>query len=296
MELRQLRYFLKAKELLNFTEAAHSLHISQSTLSQQIKQLEEELNTPLFNRVGKRITLTEAGALFATYASQSVNKANEGLQLLKDLNELNVGTISIGVTYGLRSILTQAVVRFASEFPQINFRVVYGTSEGLMEELNQLDLDLILVFNESTKARHFKYQSLFNSPVTFVTSSASPLSGKTSITLEEISKLPLVISTKGNSTSHFIIKAFDRSGLSPKISIEVNDIPTILDLVKSGNWHGILMQTSVKGKGLLSIPIKGSGMVRTAMIISLKEAYEKQAVKRFCSLLTEDIIRLQEVK
>ncbi|MFC6999940.1 LysR family transcriptional regulator [Rufibacter roseus] len=58
MELRQLRYFLKAKELLNFTEAAHSLHISQSTLSQQIKQLEEELNIPLFNRIGKRITLT----------------------------------------------------------------------------------------------------------------------------------------------------------------------------------------------------------------------------------------------
>ncbi|PRY04283.1 LysR family cyn operon transcriptional activator [Pontibacter ummariensis] len=296
MELRQLRYFLRAKELLNFTEAAHSLHISQSTLSQQIKQLEEELNTPLFNRIGKRVTLTEAGELFATYASQSVNKANEGLLLLKDLNELNVGTISIGVTYGLRSILTQAVVRFASEFPRINFRVVYGTSEGLMEELNELELDLILVFNETTKAQHLKYQPLFDSPVTFVTSLTSRLSGKKSITLEEISQLPLVISTKGDSTSHFIIKAFDRSGLSPKISIEVNDIPTILDLVKSGNWHGILMQTSVKGEGLYSIPIKGRGMVRTAMIISLKEAYEKQAVKRFCNLLTEDIIRLQGVK
>ncbi|WP_207494903.1 LysR family transcriptional regulator [Aridibaculum aurantiacum] len=295
MELRQLRYFLKAKELLNFTEAADSLHISQSTLSQQIKQLEEELNTPLFNRIGKRITLTEAGALFASYAAQSVHKANEGLLLLNDLNELNVGTLSIGVTYGLRSILTPALVRFASEFPSINIRVVYGTSEGLIEDLNQLELDLILVFNESTNAHHLKYQPLFNSAVTFVTSVTSPLSGKTSITLEEICQLPLVISTKGDSTSHFIIKAFDRSGLSPKISIEVNDIPTITDLVKTGKWHGILVQTSVKEEDLVTIPIKGSDMVRTAMIISLKEAYEKQAVKKFCSLLTQDIIDQQKV-
>jgi LysR family cyn operon transcriptional activator len=60
MELRQLKYFLKAKELLNFTEAAEQLNISQSTLSQQIKQLEDELDIPLFNRIGKRVTLTEA--------------------------------------------------------------------------------------------------------------------------------------------------------------------------------------------------------------------------------------------
>jgi LysR family cyn operon transcriptional activator len=59
---------LKAKELLNFTEAARALNISQSTLSQQIKQLEDELTVPLFNRIGKRITLTEAGRLFSEYA------------------------------------------------------------------------------------------------------------------------------------------------------------------------------------------------------------------------------------
>lgn len=68
MELRQLRYFLKAMELSNFTEAAQQLYISQSTLSQQIKQLEDELGMPLFNRIGKRVTITEAGLLFAEYA------------------------------------------------------------------------------------------------------------------------------------------------------------------------------------------------------------------------------------
>ena len=91
MELRQIKYFLKAKELLNFTEAAKILNISQSTLSQQVKQLENELDVPLFNRIGKRIVLTEAGELFSEYARQSLNKSNEGLLLLKDLNNINTG-------------------------------------------------------------------------------------------------------------------------------------------------------------------------------------------------------------
>lgn len=68
MELRQLRYFEKTSELLNFTEAAKALFISQSTLSQQIKQLESELGVLLFDRVGKRIVLTEAGSSFLPYA------------------------------------------------------------------------------------------------------------------------------------------------------------------------------------------------------------------------------------
>ncbi|AKD04947.1 LysR substrate-binding domain-containing protein [Pontibacter korlensis] len=289
MESRQLRYFLKAKELLNFTEAAHNLHISQSTLSQQIKQLEEELNIPLFNRIGKRVTLTEAGELFAVYAAQSLKKANDGLLLLKDLNDLNTGTISIGVTYGLRNLLKQALVRFASKFPKVNVRVVFSTSEELIEKLNQLELDLILVFNESTTDQHFRYQPLFDSPVTLVTFKESSLSDKKSISLEELSKTPLVISSRGDSTSHFIIRAFNKSGLNPKVSIEVNDIPTILDLVKTGHWHGILVQTSVNEKDLLTtIPIKEKGMVRTAMIISLKEAYEKKAVKIFREQLMEN--------
>src|SRR5262249_25691737 len=88
MELRQLRYFTKAKDLLNFTEAAKALNISQSTLSQQIKQLEAELGIQLFNRIGKRIMLTEAGEMFSEYALQSIDKANQGLLLLADLNNL----------------------------------------------------------------------------------------------------------------------------------------------------------------------------------------------------------------
>jgi LysR family cyn operon transcriptional activator len=146
MELRQLKYFLKAKELLNFTEAAEQLNISQSTLSQQIKQLEDELDIPLFNRIGKRVTLTEAGALFADFAFQSINKAQDGLLMLRDLHNFQTGKITIGVTYGLRYVLTPALIRFATQYPQIKIKVVFGTSEELIDKLNHLELDFALSF------------------------------------------------------------------------------------------------------------------------------------------------------
>lgn len=88
MELRQLKYFKKACELENFSEAARLLHISQSTLSQQIKQLEEELDVLLFDRIGKRIIPTEAGRAFLPYAHQAIQDAENGKQIIRDLKEL----------------------------------------------------------------------------------------------------------------------------------------------------------------------------------------------------------------
>ena len=141
MELRQLRYFLKAKELLNFTEAASALNISQSTISQQIKQLEDELNVPLFNRIGKRITLTEAGDLFSEYALQSINRANEGLLLLQDLKNLNAGKITIGVIYSMRILFAKTLIQFANQYPNIKIQVVFGTTKDLIEKLNLHQFD-----------------------------------------------------------------------------------------------------------------------------------------------------------
>jgi LysR family cyn operon transcriptional activator len=286
MELRQLRYFLKAKELLNFTEAANALNISQSTLSQQIKQLEDELQISLFNRIGKRITLTEAGELFSGFALQSISKANEGFALLKDLNNLNTGKIAIGVTYALRDILTQTVIEFANQYPEIEFKIVFGTSKELIEKLNHFELDVILTFEEIITENHFKYQALFTSPMTLVTSTESALKNKMSISLKEISRLSLALPSKGYSTTQFISEAFYKNKLHPKVAIEINDIPTLLELVKSGKWYTILTQATIKNeKGISCIPIEGKNMTRTAMIISIKEVYEKKAVKMFLDIL-----------
>ena len=287
MELRQLKYFIKAKELLNFTEAAKILNISQSTLSQQIKQLEDELGVLLFNRIGKRIILTEAAEMFSEYALQSIDKANQGLLLLKDLNNLNTGKITIGVIYSMRIPFAKALIQFAKQYPNIKIQVVFGTTKDLLEKLNLHHFDFVLTFYEKVKHPHFKYQILLSSNMVLVTSKKSSLANKSSISLKEVAKLPLALPFSGYSTIQFFVESFSQKNLDPNICMEVNDIPTLFEIVKTGYWHTILSETSVNDPHVVGIPIEGKNMRRTIVIVSLKEAYEKKAVKKFYELLTK---------
>ena len=228
MELRQLRYFIKAKELLNFTEAARILNISQSTLSQQIKQLEDELGVLLFNRIGKRIILTEAAEMFSEYALQSIEKAKQGLLLLKDLNNLNTGKITVGVIYSMRIPFAKALIQFAKQYPNIKIQVVFGTTKDLLEKLNLNHFDFVLTFYEKFKHPHLKYQTLLSSNMVLVTAKKSSLANKSSISLKEVAELPLALPFSGYSTIQFFVESFSQKNLDPNICMEINDIPTFI--------------------------------------------------------------------
>lgn len=295
MELRQLKYFLQAKKTLNFTEAAFSLHISQSTLSQQIQQLENELKTPLFNRIGKRVTLTEAGSLFAYYAEHTVNKANEGILMLQDLNTIVTGKLSIGVTYGLRHIFNEALLLFTSQYPGITFEIIFGTSEELHKKLLDLEIDFILTFKESKSYPNLIYTSLFTSPLSLISAKEINHKNVKGISLKEVSELPLALPAKGYSTSNFIQELFQKENLKPHVSIEINDIPTLIDIVKSGKWYTILTKSTViNEKEIFTVPLLGKDMTRTAMLISLKDIYQKKAAGIFQEILFSLAIRFQQ--
>ena len=286
MELRQLRYFLKAKELLNFTEAAKGLNISQSTLSHQIKQLENELKVPLFNRIGKRITLTEAGELFHLYAMQSLNKANEGLLLLKDLNNLVTGKITIGVIYSMRILFTKTLIDFARLYPNIKIQLVFGTTKDLLQRLDQHAFDFVITFHDSARLPHLKYQTLLNSNMVLVTGKRSDIAKKRRLSIQEVAKLPLVLPFSGHNSIQFFDEIFSQKKLTPNICMEVNDIPTLFEIVKTGHWHTILSDASVNDPGVVPIIIEGKKMKRTIVAISQKDAYEKKAVRKLYELMT----------
>lgn len=98
MELRQLRYFVKVAETLNFSEAAKALFVTQSTLSQQIKQLEQDLDTPLLIRSSHSVALTEAGMELLPFALKTLNDAELCVSRVNDLKEVLCGSLNIGVT------------------------------------------------------------------------------------------------------------------------------------------------------------------------------------------------------
>jgi len=119
MELRQLKYFVKVAELLSFSKAAKALYITQSTLSQQIKQLEDELDMALFFRNNHKVALTEAGSTFLEGAKKLLAEADDNKAKIMDLALGRSGVLNIGVTYSFGSILTESVLTFKKEFPDV---------------------------------------------------------------------------------------------------------------------------------------------------------------------------------
>lgn len=288
MELRQLKYFIKAKELLNFTAAASALHISQSTLSQQIKQLEIELDVPLFERIGKRIQLTEAGNLFYDYAIQSVQSATNGFNLLRDLNNLEAGVLKIGATYGLKHILTETVTRFLKLYPKIKLEILYGTSDELVKKLDNFKLDFILSFQEFEVSKKHTYQTLFVSELVLIGTKKSFLKDLKNISLKELVKLPLALPSIGFSTRKHFSSIVEKNNLILDVSLEVNDIPMLLDVIKTGTHYTVLAKTTVQDVDFIkAIPITAPKIVRKGMLISVKGVYEKKAVKEFHKIISE---------
>lgn len=136
MDLRNLRYFVVVAEELNITRAAEKLHMSQPPLSAQIKNLEEELDTELFIRGKRRLTLTESGQLLYRRAKEILSLAEKTRSEVHSMGEGMRGTISIGLVEGMApDIAAEWFAGFIDLYPNIRFRILDGSTDDLLEKL-----------------------------------------------------------------------------------------------------------------------------------------------------------------
>lgn len=236
MELRQLKYFKEACELQNFSEAARVLHISQSTLSQQIKQLEDELDVLLFDRIGKRIVPTEAGLAFLPYAVRAIRDAENGKQIIRDLKGIETGVLHVGVTYSMSPLLIAALGLFSKTYPKIKVNVSFGTSEELLDRLEANQLDFVLSFKPEGVSEHMETMPLFSSMLRFIVHCSHPLAELSSITLKRLSETPLILPGKGFATRKRIDDLCRKHQLELTVGVEMNDVHTIIHTLREGYW------------------------------------------------------------
>ncbi len=288
MEIRQLRYYIFAAKTLNFTEAAKLSNISQSTLSQQIKQLEIDLDVLLFERIGKRILLSEAGRSFLPFAEKTLADAENGVQMLRDMENLRTGKLRIGVTYGLSPILTQTLKRFCSLYTKITVEIIYRKAAELLELLHSGDLDFALSFNLLEPDNQIEEQPLFATDLCVVVEEHHVLASYTQINPSILANYPIVIPSKGINARH----QFDSFICSQKLQIipqiEINEIYTLLHLVKTGQWITVLAKALVHEQdGLVAIPFEKNNIPMNATLLFLRGSYQRNAVKTFIHILRE---------
>lgn len=287
MELRQLKYFKAACELENFSEAARSLHISQSTLSQQIKQLEEELDVLLFDRIGKRIIPTEAGHAFLPYANKVICEAESGKQIIRDLKGVEYGKLHIGVTYSLGPLLLAALRIFTKVYPKIQVSITFATSEELLKQLENNELDFVLSFHPEGMLEPVDAIPLFSSRLCFVVHESHPLSNLSAITLKRLSQTPLILPAHGFATRKKIDMLCHQNHLSLNVGIEINDVHTILHALSDGNWGTILTQTAVQDEArLVQIPLLcADKLTSQGFLFWPNGTYRKKSALAFAEIL-----------
>jgi LysR family cyn operon transcriptional activator len=284
MELRHLRYFIRAAELLHFTRAAESLHVSQPTLSIHIQQLEEELDSPLFDR-SRQLRLTEAGELFFVQARNAIRELERGKEGVADLRGLLRGTLRVGSTHVFTKKLVPAVItEYNKMYPGIHLVVQLGTSRDIEQGILKRDIDVGLAFLPP-ESDEIESEALASDEVFLVVSENHPLAQRTEITKSELSELPLAIHSVGHSTRRLIDIYFAKEKISPKVLVEINDVPAILAIVASSTAGAIASRRAVDGLDLHMIPLPGVRLFWTAGVLRLKAAPLSAAAKAFVKLV-----------
>lgn len=288
MELRQLKYFIKTAEILNFTEAARQLFITQSTLSQQIRQLETELQVPLFDRIGKRTYLTEAGTEFLPYAKQTVADSEGGVQRLRDLQNIMAGELRIGAVFTLSDLLTSTIISFSKQYPNIKLVVVSRPVNELLDLLKERKLDLILSYRPDDEDNQIEFFPLFDSNLSVIVNYNHPLVAQREVSLELLKQYPLVLPSVGSQARTMIDRLLASRHVQLTPQIEISSMTIMMNLVETGHWIAVMSEMLIRGhEKLRAIPIAGKKTQMHPSVITLKGIYQKLSAKEFMKILFE---------
>ena len=196
MELRVLRYYLTVAREENITRAADMLHITQPTLSRQMAELEEELNTRLFERTNRKIVLTESGMLLRRRAEELISLADKVQQEFQSGGDELTGLISIGsgVTAAVSACLPKLLQDYAQKYPQVRFELHTGTAAGIKDLLDKGLLDIGILM-EPIEVEKYDFVRLPEKEVWgILMPKDDPLAQKSEITPGDLQNLPLIVS------------------------------------------------------------------------------------------------------
>lgn len=290
MELRQLRYFTKVAELLNFSEAAKSLCITQSTLSQQIKQLEQEFDTQLLLRTSHSVKLTEAGEELLPYALATIRQSELCQTRINELKSMLCGSLNIGVTYSFSPILTETLVTFMKMYPGVKLNIFYRPMAELMEMLRNREVDFALAFKPSASMPDVESHVLFQSYLAAIAGDFHSISSMEKINLQELSRFDLALPAKGLQARNAFDKVIERFGVEFKVRAELNEVNILLKLIRQNNMVTVLSEATIHNEtGVKAIRLDIPGNEMAGCVHTLKGSYHKRSMQEFIRLLSDSM-------
>ncbi len=249
MDLKQIESFVRVAELGSFTRAATALGMAQPLLSRHVRQLEVELHQTFLLRNGRGVSLTEAGQVLLEHGRGILHQVALAREELGSVRGALAGHVSIGLPPSLSKLIAVPLTKaFRASLPQAQLTLTEGFSVPMVEGLRAGRMDIALLYNPAP-APDLEISVLHEEALVLISAKGTPLApiapiapiaSKKSITLAAVAALPLIVPSRPNAFRILIDSEMMRIGCKPIITLEIDGLNAILDLVKEGLGHAVL--------------------------------------------------------
>lgn len=256
MKLLQLRYYQAACQLNSITKAAELLHVSQSSVSMAIKELEAEFEIQLLNRQYRGFTLTQEGVAFLNQVNILLEQAEQSSEIMKDIARKR-NLLLLGVPPMIGSMFLPKIYPvYAKRYPHTDVRIVEAGRKNLIRQLEAEELDMIFLPYDEPLGEEYSCIELSSTQTVFCTNKNHPLAQKAMIQMNDLLREPLVMFKDSFFQNERIIDRFRQCGQMPNVVLYTNQLSTIISLIQNGVASGFLLG-NIKDSypDLVSIPL-----------------------------------------
>ncbi|WP_018898156.1 LysR family transcriptional regulator [Rhizobium sp. 2MFCol3.1] len=290
MELRHIRYFLAVAEEQNFTRAAAKLGIGQPPLSQQIRDLENEIGAALFHRVPHGAELTEAGSAFLPEARAAIASAEKAKLAAQRATRGETGRLALGFTASsaFNTAVSGTIRRFRGQWPDVSLSLTEMNSNWLMEKLMRQEIDAAFIRPGLEDPRDVYLKRLADEPMLIALPAHHPLAKLKTVPLAALSGEPFILfpRTVGLSLYDDIVRGCRDAGFELVVTQEAPQIPSVINLVAADLGVSIVPGSleHLKLDGVAYRPIEGPPLVARLGLAMLK-ARRSRVVGNLMSLI-----------
>jgi len=288
---RALRYLLSVAEHKSFTRAADALSISQPTLSQQIKHLEEALGIQLLDRSARVVQLTDAGQVYLVHARRALEELDAGQRAITEVADLTRGSLRLGMTPVTQYLTTALLDAFGARYPGIHLQAC-EMSQDLIESGvadNTLDVGVVAFTHAGPSdawSARIETQTLFMEPLSLVVGVTHPLAARSAAVSPTVFEQEPMALLNGQFAlrRHFDLYALEQA-LTPRVVVESNSLGMILQTVGQGRLVTVLPTTIAASQPRLrALPVAPDLPHYTIALVSTKGSYHSPACQAFVSL------------
>lgn len=291
MEFREIRTFLQVAQLKSFSKAAKELGYSQAAVTIQVKQLEAELNTHLFDRIGKQTVLTHQGTIFYEYASAIMRDlacAKEAVSGSRDLT----GRLCIGTIESIcASIFPKLLDEYHRLYPGVSISIVLDSPDVLLDRMNKNSIDLVYLLDK--RMYDPKWIKVLEEPedIVFVSPVSHPFAKRKDISIEELTAEPFILTEKNASYRYVLDQYLASSGKEIKPFLEIGNTEFIISQLESTACLSFLPEFSVRSEvdngKLALLSVKDFYMRGWRQILYHKDKWVTSEMSTFINLAKE---------